>query len=172
MHLKLIILFFAAALFSCHCGERIYNYRSVTLDGGRLHDMSGWNYDTGVPVDFDDFVLIANSDTPGFKGEGDCTYDNATDDDVVDVDVIALNAYNNDIEALESMKAILKWRYNHADPPDFKELPVVFYPDTEIFIRPQIPPAQDGNYRFALVVTLNSGKILTDTTEQFIRVSQ
>jgi hypothetical protein len=70
------------------------------------------------------------------------------------------------------MKAILKWRYNHADPPDFKELPVVFYPDTEIFIRPQIPPAQDGNYRFALVVTLNSGKILTDTTEQFIRVSQ
>jgi hypothetical protein len=173
MRSKLINLLLASALFSCHCGERRYEYRDVTLDGVRLQDMSRWEFETDQSIiDFNEFVLIADSNTPGFKDEGDCSYDNITDDDVADVDVIVLNTYNNEVDALESMKPILKWRYNHADPPEFKDPPIIFYPDTEIFIRPQLPPAGDGNYKFAIVVTLSSGRILTDTTEQFIRVSQ
>jgi hypothetical protein len=171
MRPKLINLLLAATLFSCHCGERRYEYHAVTLDGVRLQDMSGWDFETDESViDFNEFALLADTNTPGFKDAGDCSYDNIPDDDVADVDVIALNTYNDEVNALESMKGILKWRYKHADPPEFKDSPIVFYPETEIFIRPQTPPAEDSNYRFAIVVTLSSGRILTDTTEQFIRV--
>lgn len=133
--------------------------RTVTdLDTRRYNDVVG-------PVVYSNLGLVLY---PVFEGDdvvGRCEDVYHPEDPITKVDVITVTRYNAQVGPGESMAPILEtmWFRTNSEFTEFNTK--IDITNNQLLVRAKEPPWFAGRYKFVLQVTLESEKILSDTTE-------